>query len=61
MSVSLPKQLETRPFRVVYTPYVPPEAPIGSSTSVRKLPEELEEEQKRQEEELDKLIAITLQ
>ncbi|KAH1003077.1 dynein axonemal intermediate chain 7 isoform X2 [Dendroctonus ponderosae] len=59
-TLSLPKQLETLPFRVVYTPYVPAEAPSSSSTSVRKLPEELEEEQKRQEEELDKLIAISL-
>ncbi|KAL1500843.1 hypothetical protein ABEB36_006270 [Hypothenemus hampei] len=58
-ALSLPKQLKVLPFKVVYTPYIPPE-PTESSTSIRKLPEELEEELKKQEEELDKLIFINL-
>ncbi|XP_050302897.1 dynein axonemal intermediate chain 7-like [Anthonomus grandis grandis] len=58
----LPKKLEVLPFKVVYTPYVPPPdpEPSESNTSVRKLPEELEEEQKKMEEELDKLILINI-
>lgn len=49
------------PFKVIYTPYIPPEPePTSSDTSIRKLPEELEEEIKKQEEELDKLIFINV-
>lgn len=59
--VYLPKRLEVLPFKVVYTPYIPPPEPEPSSdTSLRKLPEKLEEEMKKQEEELDKLILINI-
>ncbi|XP_066153892.1 dynein axonemal intermediate chain 7-like isoform X3 [Euwallacea fornicatus] len=61
-SLHLPKKLEVLPFKVVYTPYIPPEPEpsTGSDISIRKLPEELEEEMKKQEEELDKLIFINV-
>nr|CAH7717915.1 unnamed protein product [Callosobruchus chinensis] len=50
----IPKQLEKVPFMVSYTP------PKPTEPGVRKQPEEIEEEMKRQEEELDKLICVTL-
>lgn len=53
-SVFLPKKLEYVDFSVTYTP--PPPVPPG----VRRLPEQIEEEMKQQEEEMDKLMLITL-
>ncbi|XP_015837771.1 dynein axonemal intermediate chain 7 isoform X2 [Tribolium castaneum] len=50
----LPKQLEYVDLYLDYNPPLPP--PPG----VRKAPEEIEEDMKRQEEELDKLIFVTL-
>lgn len=38
----------------MYTPPPPPEA------GIRRLPEEIEEDMKQQEAELDKLISVTL-
>ncbi|XP_074031121.1 dynein axonemal intermediate chain 7 isoform X1 [Leptinotarsa decemlineata] len=50
----LPKKLEHVPFSVIYNPPVPPES------GVKRLPEEIEEEMKKQEEEMDKLMMVTL-
>ncbi|RZC42436.1 protein CASC1-like [Asbolus verrucosus] len=52
VEVYLPKQLELVDF---YVPYTPMTADLG-----KRLPEEIEEEMKKQEEELDKLILITV-
>lgn len=52
--VKIPQCLDEVPFHVRYKP--PPMHEAG----VRRLPEEIEEEMKRQEEELDKLISVTL-
>ncbi|XP_060533824.1 dynein axonemal intermediate chain 7 [Cylas formicarius] len=54
-ALSLPKKLETVPFYAAYNPPLPPEDP-----TVRRLPEEIEEEMRRQEAELDKLIAVNI-
>ncbi|XP_030757372.1 protein CASC1-like [Sitophilus oryzae] len=65
----LPKKLEVLPFKVVYVPYVPPAEPEPTpvqsltrslSMSLRKMPEEVEDETKKQEEALDKLIAVNI-
>ncbi|XP_023310803.1 protein CASC1-like [Anoplophora glabripennis] len=50
----LPKKLEHVDFSVIYTPPAPP--PPG----LRRLPEQIEEEMRLQEEEMDKLMLITL-
>lgn len=52
--MTIPKQIEFADFYVEYTPPPPPEP------GVTRQPEEIEEELKKQEEELDKLILITL-
>lgn len=50
----IPKRLEEVPFYIPYTPPPPVEA------GVRRAPEEIEEEVKQQEAELEKLTYITL-
>lgn len=50
----LPKQLEFVNLCLDYNP------PVPSESGLRRPPEEIEEEMKRQEEELEKLIFITL-
>lgn len=52
--MQIPKCLKEVPYHVGYNP------PEPSDGSVRKLPEEIEEEMKRQEAELEKLMLITL-
>lgn len=52
--LTLPKKLEQVPFSVIYVP------PKPSEPGVRKLPEEIEEEMRRQEEDMDKLMSITV-
>lgn len=52
--VQLPKCLKEVPYHVKYNP------PVTVEGSVRKLPEEIEEEMKKQEEELEKLMLVTL-
>lgn len=54
LTVQLPKCLKEVPYHVEYNP------PVTVEGSIRKLPEEIEEEMKKQEEELDKLMLITL-
>ncbi|XP_076256077.1 dynein axonemal intermediate chain 7 [Rhynchophorus ferrugineus] len=64
----LPKKLEVLPFKVVYKPYIPPEttAPkveeslVANITSSRKITDDHEDEIKKQEEALDKLIFINI-
>lgn len=52
--MKVPKCLQEVPFHESYSPPPPTEA------GVRKTPEEIEEEMKQQEAELDKLILISL-
>lgn len=52
--LSLPKKLATVPCSVIYVPPKPLEP------GVRRLPEEIEEEMKKQDEEMEKLMLITV-
>lgn len=54
ISVQMPKELSEVTFHIKYTPPKPPEA------GVKRSPEEIEEELKRQEAELDQLMLVTV-
>lgn len=52
--LTLPKQLKPVPYAVMYLP------PKPTEPGVRRLPEEIEEEMKKQEEEMEKLMLVTV-
>lgn len=52
--LSLPKRLDPVPYAVVYVP------PKPTEPGVRRLPEEIEEDMKKQEDEMEKLMLITI-